>query len=586
MSLLASTVIAQMETRKPLGESHQRCIELSAKVYDDLLSGKTKGKFCLCSDIGSGKTLTIKNLLLLLANGHWGDKSVCVAVERHEQIDDIEEFLEIEGVPKHRYAIVDSRDYKSTKADLEEVPIVICTHARIGMLGFAMKHFTYKGKPRDLLIYDEELSKSCCRSDELKKVLNQHSDLIYELNQGIDTSRYHNFHKYRYELRKYFEKYSEILNKRIDDVIDVSELKNLPILDGPSQHDVWEISREIRKILILKDDEINWLEILMKASNHKMAIKKDSRTGSILFSASELLGPEVTNLVTTDATRIYSGLHKDSSVKMVQLPRPRTYENLTVHHLKLRSGQDFVKKNFESIVELTVEVIKRNEELGKPVPTLVFYSQKLEIVPGTVKNFIFTEAISRGIFSDLKHFESRVKFCTYGKHNFTNEYIDCTTVVFMGLWRKPDWAYIADVYKETMDIKLVTKELIDEAKNGHVNVVMNQAIGRGCVRRGEPMDVYFFDKRPETFLNVLREGFLGLKSLEWAPESEKVLEIIKRSHPGTEEEKSLQHKEDEKVRNFRKACVRRGVKPTKALITEYMESGLTPVKFLNSKGYR
>lgn len=578
------------------------------RLYVGILEGSINGWFNIPLGVGTGKTTVIKHVLLFLWHHRHelADESITVAVQKIDQITDIEQFLLSKGVDKSFFAVIHSRrkDLKEAKREANEKRVVIVTHQRMNSLSFIEKFFTYKGKRRTLLIYDEQISNGISNHCDLDEILS----MFEKFDRRLGCKHVH----IPFDIMSYLKEVKSTLMDQQKTLMN-GEGKVQPItlpskyIAGYEHYELLKIGRMIdSELLQLKEEEINWISLILTLGKidglekdiclYKSADREDKKDTVVVFSATEMLSNEIRNLITTDATRSFNRLFRYTTrtdlktIQIYQLKEFRTYEGLRIHYTTLRSGRQFIQEVFSGkvqmfsqkypwlseniFIDLIAEVIKANPDKK----TLIFHSKQLE---DSVKDKLGLSLLSDKVYDTKEDYYDHVKFRTFGMHDATNLFSDCSNVIFLGLHRPKRRQFLADLYAETLDMNLIEEYMVREVELGYLTVQLQQGTGRGTMRRGEEQDVYFFDLEPERFIEDFQKAFPGCSIVTWEPECLKVGGALVTAKPSTTNKKHKDPTERQRILDFYKAARKKGVDP-EPLVGPYLSSGKTPVKFLNS----
>ncbi len=173
-----------------LSYEHRAALWELMKTYTTMAQG-LKGRLVYPLPTGAGKTLSIVAWISTLVEIGADHISVAVCTSRVEALCDIKRRLLECGVPEERIGLLHSYKYSREKAKayldgLADIPagyasepsdeeaqdrqILLITHSRVKMSGELEKYAYYKGKPRDLLIWDESLFTSNAESLNLEDI--------------------------------------------------------------------------------------------------------------------------------------------------------------------------------------------------------------------------------------------------------------------------------------------------------------------------------------------------------------------------------------------------------------------------------
>jgi hypothetical protein len=143
-----------------LSNEHQAALFALCGLFTQSAQHKLRGRWAFGLPTGMGKTSAIVAWCsVLVAQGHH-HISVAITASKVEALCDLKRSLVRFGVPEERIGLLYAEGGRYSEPctfDNEDRQIMLVSHARVRM-GAGLERFnTYKGKPRDLLIYDESL---------------------------------------------------------------------------------------------------------------------------------------------------------------------------------------------------------------------------------------------------------------------------------------------------------------------------------------------------------------------------------------------------------------------------------------------
>lgn len=601
-----SAVISTLESYTVrVTDEHKKALEGMIRLFIEYLEGSAEGWASIPLSVGAAKTTTLKHVVLCLWNhrDELTDESLTIAVQKIEQIKDIESWLLERGVSKEFFSVIHSKvnNLKTAKREANQKRIVIVTHQRLNSLNFTDKFFTYQGSRRKLLVYDEQLNNGTSAHEDIKNILS-----IFDNFEGrhkrrdLDPSIPAPIIKYLLETRALLgEAYSTV--KQTGERITKIPLPS-HYLDTFSYYELLEYGDTLNPDT--DSEKTNWLSLLLTLGKTEelekdLCLFQNEKEDVIMLSATELLSREIKNLVTMDATREYNRLFRYTlrrdlkKVKRYDLKDFRMYDGLSINYSTLKSGKKFILDVFnrthsvmkntdrypwesENVyIDYLFEIIKKNPTKK----TLIFHSIQLG---DAVKDKLCIKALDGNLYGSSQEFNEMIKFRTFGLHDATNLFSDCERVVFLGFLRKPRKQYLADLYAETLDMSVIEEWMVEQVEIGDLIVQLQQGTGRGTMRRGEAQEVYFFDLKPERFTEDFFKAFPGCSVTPWAPEClTRLVETNKPDKPSKRSRGSSQ-----RARNLKKAARKKGLELSDEILLKFDAApNLTPMKFLKAEGY-
>ena len=427
-------------------QRHSDVLEAMIRLYVGILEGTVTGWYCIPLNVGLGKTQVILHLIwyLFLKREVLKDESIVIATQRIEQLDEMADFLNKKGVSPDFFSIIHHKvkDYQTAREQANQKRIVLLTHQRLTSVSFTNQFFTYKDTRRKLLVYDEQMSNATTAHEEIDSIINEIGNL--ERKHSVEPKNIPD------NIINYFKGVrSELENKH--SLLTTNRLRSIPVrlpVEELADFEYWQLLKygdEIGNMMRVSEEATNWYKALLSLGKTEEQEKElcifkefDKKNGNVvMFSAREMLSTEITNLVTTDATREGNRLFKFTSrkdlkkVKIYQLEDCRTYEHLSIHTCNLRSGQGHIMNVFngaykwnsndypwdsENIyIDLLTEVFKR--EYSKESKMLIFHSKDLG---DRVRDKLYIKLQTEGFFNNPEEFKDSIKFCTFGKHDATS----------------------------------------------------------------------------------------------------------------------------------------------------------------------
>ncbi len=150
-----------------LSAPHKKALHGIVEAFSQMTQGELQGRWAVGLAAGLGKSTSVVCwLAALLQHGLQNRVSVAVAAEEVEALCDLWKSLESMGVDMSHVGIKHSKAGARVPStpDYDQKPILFICHARVRDK-YLQQFNTYKGQPRQLLIWDESLiatySQSC-----------------------------------------------------------------------------------------------------------------------------------------------------------------------------------------------------------------------------------------------------------------------------------------------------------------------------------------------------------------------------------------------------------------------------------------
>ncbi|MDD5434807.1 MAG: bifunctional DNA primase/polymerase [Nitrospira sp.] len=630
---------------RDLTDAHKDALEDIINLFVAIYEGSYSGWFSIQLPVGTGKTQLIYHFIEFL-NLHDKERkfSMAISFEKIEEIEKVKEWLLGRGVAKDYFQIVHSKldNLAEVYKLLPTTPVVIHTHAKLRGSTYTNQYYQYEGKARDLLIFDESMLNSMLTSQKSSDVISSLEQFLREyqfegnLKESIPAEIFTFFQKLSTEIT---DKERQLRQNNGINTISV-EVDNGDLV-GFSQPALVGYSNMISSAIgngRIEDGNPLFGDLLLIADSEKESrsfhLSIDQHDKTCFFASKEIMSSEIPNLITTDASREFRTLfqytcRKDGK-KVMKYGKSYfvNYDELCIRPINLlASGKVSIASTFEetksndnpylkSIGQIisahkklwkvaNEEAIKdyihrlplleqiRAEELVKSLnqesfdkKSLFFYSKDLKIIPEAVKFYLLANKILTA-----QEIEKTLLFETFGRENASNEYRDCSVVIFLGLnWMRKN--VIKGLLAGEGMQSSVAMNILDDVMRGELVMQLQQGIGRGTLRKGEAQWAYFFDSNCMQYWKPLEKAFPGadLKIILTRGAKDDVLrkDILKReSNPDTHFHDELGDKDLKK--NLVRAAENAKVVLTHEQVTEYIkqkkiDGGLPPVKWFKSIG--
>jgi len=526
---LLSDIMASLRIYTPrIPQSQEEALEKVVNLFIAMFEGSVTGWYAIPLPVGAGKTTMILHFIKFLYD-HDASKSfpISVAFEKITEIEDASSWLEDHGVPddyfqKMHYQVPNP---KETFKTLKDTPVLLHTHQKLKGSTYENDFFSYKGKPRRLLIFDESMLNSLVNSGETSAIVSWIDRFLRKYKQDDDFSKKidSGVHAYFKDLVKLIDtKEKELLSGASKEIVLLVDTSHLNMLDYPR---LISAARIIEAEL--GDNDLFWdLLLIGIASDESRAFTLIKQQGKpVLLACKELLSDSIENLITTDASREFRKLFKYTTradgkqVRIYDVDNFRWDDEVSITGIEQPSGQGTIKKTFEDYdgddneyLKAIVEIVKQHNENeitetamnGGKSPGkrkyLFFHSKQIKCLPYQVMFKLADEGLIT-----LENAKKRLKFVTFGRENATNEYSDCDVVIFIGLNHKPPHAIRALLAGEgfTGDPQAVKTDV----ETGELIQQLQQGIGRGQMRKGLRQAVYFFHPNPMEFAGDIEKAF-------------------------------------------------------------------------------
>jgi hypothetical protein len=216
-----------------------------------------------------------------------------------------------------------------------------------------------------------------------------------------------------------------------------------------------------------------------------------------------------------------SSSNSNSNIDIVEAPKIRKYENLTIYKAK------GTRQSANAIFKQDSNVAKENADwYTKAITEILNDGDKLLVI--SFKNFV--EEHLREKFSD----KDNVFFTNWGNHVGRNDWKDCNKVMLIGWFRLPHEEYVSKLFHisslGTSDIrtmKYITPERVKDLRQSEIADDLVQGAMRCCARIIDTADsdckeasVYLFQDDSDgsdDVINLFESEFPKANIVNWTP---------------------------------------------------------------------
>ncbi len=506
------------------------------KTYTAMAQG-LRGRLAYPLPTGAGKTLSIIAWISTLVEIGADHISVAVCTSKVESLCNIKRELIKCGVPVERIGLLHSYKYNQEVAetyisgrgdlpggyasepsdeDTEEKQILLITHSRVKSKGQLEKYAYYKGKPRDLLIWDESLFTS-----------NAEGISIVDIESAIGWLEPRTRMNPRLNgLVKYLKKYLEIAKK---ETLRLYERGGEPQVLNPPELSHDEITTYKDVLDELEDpamtDRIK--DLIDKSQNQFRIVNTPQGSGVIYY---EIVVPlELDKIVILDASyRIRNLEQLDPTIECLAYYDKDivSYENVTVHHLKAASGRtsitgDFRDEEQRSICKEVIEVIKEiPEDEGIIIFTFKTRTVNFEQI---LKQELRASRVRVDQTIEVNGTrKQRIVFLTWGNETYLSEYSYCSNIIFAGVLHRSYIDLAAQIAGQSNSLtRKIDNELLLRVLDSEIAHCLYQAMSRGSCRilNGRvtrPMQVWLIHPN-DRIRPILEQVMPGIRWIPWRP---------------------------------------------------------------------
>lgn len=522
-----------LETLRKYGNSpSQEQIEALYELlgtYTLMAQKVTQGRIAFPMATGLGKTQSIVAWVSTLYQRGVKHISLAVCASKVEALCDLKRDLIEAGVPEDHIGLLHSYQFDQSKADLymaDKAPlppgyaslpcnsegsrnggsdhqILLVTHNRVRGNGDITRFNLYKGKPRDLLIWDESLITSDSRAV-------RRADL--ESAVGWLKPKNQEAHK---PVIEYFEKVIQTLLKETSGVIKVPPLspsKAKDFKDALGSHVVVEPLKQFLDI----------------CHNDLRVVQLPGNDGVITYDIA--VPKALKNIVILDASHtIRELIHLDSSIDQSRFSEGIiSYHNVTVHHLKYASGRGSMTEEFRARNRDGRKVSQEIVEVIKGIPDnegIILFTFKKRTGEPDFQQILWEDLRAQKIDVEQLLPDGRPRFVwlTWGSETSISRHSYCSNVIFAGVLHRSDIDIASAMAGQAddlhMDLPPAKVRSVIKSEAAHC---LYQAMSRGSCRvvKGrstKPMKVWLIHKDID-IQERLHKVMPGLRWTEWVPE--------------------------------------------------------------------
>jgi hypothetical protein len=444
-------------SHRPSEEMYEALSDI-ALTLEDMANGKAENKIHLSSLApGIGKTQTICIFLnLLLKNEDYRDQGILICLSTY---DEIESYMDKMEVDQSNRAILTS-EHKLNRLgnpNHNDAQVLFTTQQRMYRRLKQYENFSkadeffYKGKPRQIRIWDESFLPG-------DPIVTRRDDLLFLIGA------------LRNPCPEFTAELDELLNKKL---LDVKGESLLELPDLIEKHGL-----DLNKLTgILKQQNRN-KEDVDAASNfwfllgRSVSVGKDGMMGCTALSYDETIPDDISPLLVLDASGSYRATYEEMASHRKNIIRLKVahkdHSDLEIHHWVTGGGKlSFIRRTDEYIEGIANTI---NEEPDKEWLIIIHKDMELE---NRIRPML--EKADQG----------NIHFINWGKHRSTNKYSQADRVILAGT------LYLSGSQHESLGRLSAGKlpehgeypeEAINRVALGELKHIILQGACRGAVR--------------------------------------------------------------------------------------------------------
>ncbi len=446
-----------------LSAPHKKALHGIVEAFSQMTQGELQGRWAVGLAAGLGKSTSVVCwLAALLQHGLQNRVSVAVAAEEVEALCDLWKSLESMGVDMSHVGIKHSKAGARVPStpDYDQKPILFICHARVRDK-YLQQFNTYKGQPRQLLIWDESLIATysqSCETNILTSIIGSMERLI---RRDVDLRAKQG------ELVEYLSAVEEAIYKEQDRLKEINSTQSVIKLPQVSEEKLEHFKKLTSRYASLQD-LFEMVAYPVKVSNfaekgvvqYQVSVPVDLKNIIILDAS----GP-IRDLVWLDKSvhcaedELRSLSEKTLGVKLSALKR---YDNVTIYRMKAPGGKGAMYKSFKQVYrrnrlisQEVAEVVKNHIPENEAVLLVTFKPVTAQSGEVAFEKLLRADLEAAGVnlraTVDVEEKNDkgetvvvkkpRVRITTWGRHTSTNDHSYCQNEIQIGI-----------VHRSTLDL--------------------------------------------------------------------------------------------------------------------------------------
>lgn len=481
-----------------LADDHVAALGLLCGVMTRMAAGELRGRYAFGLPTGMGKTSAIIAWLSRLTELGLDDISVAVSASKVEALCELKRDLIKAGVPPKKIGLIHSKKYDPNRAaavrrnepnldnyasepsEPQDRQIMLVTHQRVR--GCSLDSFyRYKGKPRDLLLYDESL----IVSDSTGVPINF-------LRAGVSWLDTLHGTKERYKpvvsyLKQAVEAIASVDND--DSVIKLPEITE-------------EELQQYRSVLS-SHQALDAVHQLLNIAMYEVRVIRDGSGGAVWYQIA--VPPEIKNILILDAsTPIRQLVSLDKTIIDVECPHRglpevrrlgcslsslKKFDQVTIHQMFKGGGRTTLDQSFKQeraedrrIVKEVIGVVK---EIPEDEGILVFTYKQASRKSVDFRSVLLSDLEDAGVDTSatLGKDLPRISVLSWGQETSLNCFSHCQHVILCGVLQRSPIDLAAAYLGQTDDIQgEVSWQTIQDLRRSEQCHLIYQALSRGSCR--------------------------------------------------------------------------------------------------------
>ena len=516
-----------------LSDDHRTALYALVGLFTQSAQGVLPGRWAFPLPTGMGKTRAIVAWCSTLVRQGLDHISVAVSASKIEALVELKVAMMACGVPEASIGLLYSPNgttYDLPPTDPEtERQIMLVAHNRVRMRDGHDRFMTYRGKPRDLLIWDESLLASDSYGVSVRE-LNGAIGYLGGIWRGGDNDG------------------AALLSwlKAARTAIETAVLQPTP--DKPVTLSLPELSDEdliAFRSKLPRCAVVSPVVDLLDFCREELRALPTNERGVVWYQMA--VPREIRNIIVLDASYPVRQLVKaDMSIKNAEehlppvqrigkrLSQLKRYDNVTLHQLFAGGGRDTMARDFE--VKTERRAVREVVEVVKDIPAdeavVVFtFKDRLgeevnyrgSLLRGLARAGIDTDATVATVVDGETTQRPRINIATWGQETSLNKWSHCSNVILCGVLQRSSLDLAASFVGQSDNLlQEVTTETVKELARTEVAHVVYQALSRGSCRvmdngQAKPMKAWLIH-RDIGIQPLLSSVMPGVRWQQWKAE--------------------------------------------------------------------
>jgi hypothetical protein len=483
-----------------LSVKHRTALYVLCDSFTRMATGHLQGRWAFGLPTGTGKTRAIIEWATAVHNLN-APFTFAVSASKIEALCTLKQDMIDNGIPEEKIGLLYHADKTGMKfkptADNDERPFMLITHQRIRASESNLRQYNqYKGKPRNLLIYDESLLTSNVSHFEFTALMEAFAAILERTKRKLEEHR---------TIHNYVTECKAIMEGHFDNYMDsAAEYIKQPHLDphvAERYADEWAKDVTISNFLRLPNTNLRMVKSGKAAIVTYRIVMPDQLQNVVVLDASF----PIRTLVHFDKTIKDAEALPDCQKMGVKFDQIKRFDQVDLYRLRSYGGRTSMEKGFRGDRSIVKEVVKVVQTIPQHEAVLLFV-YKLQQRQGTNFGKILLrelEAADVDINAKTSKGQNRIVVQTWGHETSLNCYAYCQHVFLVGILHRDDTELMASYFGQINDLKAAIDKTItiDLSRSERAHLAY-QALSRGTCRlnkidQAQPMKGYVVEIDPE-----------------------------------------------------------------------------------------